>query len=153
MSLNINVESVKLPYNKLNKKTIQKVYNKLEELLDLSKKDINLILTDDTYIHAINKEYRKKDKPTDVISFAYDDEPFPFLQEQNSMIGDIYISLETAIIQADEFNVTFVQEFTRLFIHGILHLLGFDHERSKKDEKIMFAKEDELFSEINANIC
>ncbi len=109
---------------------------------------VSLILTDDQTIHEINRDYRKKDRPTDVISFAYRENPFPGIEEESEELGDIYISIDTAQRQAAEYGVSLHDELKRLVIHGILHLLGFDHELSPEEEQRMEQKEEELFSSL-----
>ncbi len=109
---------------------------------------VSIILTDDKTIHEINRDYRKKDRPTDVISFAYRENPFPGIEEEHEELGDIYISIDTALRQAVEFGVTPHDEVKRLVIHGILHLLGYDHELSSEEEKRMEQKEEELFQNL-----
>lgn len=116
--------------------------------MEADKVSISIILTDNETIHEINREYRGKDKPTDVISFAYRDEPFPSPEDIAEELGDIYISLEKAEEQAPEFEVTFRDELKRLLVHGILHLLGYDHERSPEDEKKMQALEEKITGSI-----
>ncbi len=107
---------------------------------------VAIIITDDLEIQKINSEFRGKDKPTDVISFAYRDEPFPINEGIAEELGDLYISIDTARRQADEYGVTLADELKRLTIHGILHLLGYDHEKSEEDESIMMSLEDKLFN-------
>lgn len=122
--------------------------NYLVEKLNL-KKDVILScsITDDENIHQINKEYRKIDRPTDVISFAYndynegDDEPFIDL-------GEIVISLDTAFKQAKEFNHPVEREIAFLFIHGFLHLNGYDHIDEKEAEE-MFNLQNELLNNFD----
>jgi len=109
---------------------------------------VNLILTDDNYIKTINSEYRGKDKSTDVISFAYRDDPFPVIDNPMEELGDIYISLEKASEQAVEYEVSLADELKRLIIHGVLHLLGYDHEKSEAEEKKMNLLEEKLFNAI-----
>ncbi len=116
--------------------------------LDL-KKDVILScsITDDEDIHQINKEYRKIDRPTDVISFAYndynegDDEPFIDL-------GEIVISLDTSFKQAEEFSHPVEREIAFLFIHGFLHLNGYDHLTSQEAE-VMFELQNNLLNNFN----
>lgn len=109
---------------------------------------VSLILTDDQSIHDLNRDYRKKDRPTDVISFAYRENPFPGIEEECEELGDIYISIDTALRQAAEYGVSLHDEIKRLVIHGILHLLGFDHELSPEEEQRMEQKEEELFANL-----
>ena len=96
--------------------------------------EISLLITDDARIHELNKEYREKDKATDVLSFPMSEDPF----EEGGMLGDIVISIETAKEQAKEADIPLDREVAFLFIHGLLHLMGFDHELSSEDEEKMF---------------
>lgn len=101
--------------------------------------EISLLITNDETIHLLNKEYRQKDKPTDVLSFPMEDEV---------MLGDIVISLDTAKNQAQEREIGLDREIAFLFIHGLLHLLGYDHETSVEDEKEMFALQEEILKKL-----
>jgi len=96
-------------------------------------------------IHKINKEYRKVDRPTDVISFAFLDDKKELVPEDGSPIslGEIIISFEKAEEQAKEYNHSLLREMSFLFVHGMLHLLGYDH-MNEHDEKIMFGLQDEI---------
>ena len=113
---------------------LDKTFNHLNSKLDLLNTDkpfvITLTLVDDPHIRQLNKDYRNLDKPTNVLSFAMiDDENF----EQNSAIfdeielGDIIISLDTLQKEAKEKNISLSDHYSHLFVHGILHLLGYDH--------------------------
>ncbi|STO31679.1 Probable rRNA maturation factor [Fusobacterium necrogenes] len=103
---------------------------------------ISLLLTGNEEIQIINREYRDKNEPTDVISFAYH-ETEDFDIGPYDTLGDIVISLEKVEEQAKEYNHSSKREFFYVLTHGILHLLGYDHidENSKKE---MRAKEEEL---------
>ncbi len=105
----------------------------------LTKKDIELIVTNDDEMRSINSEFRGIDKPTDVLSFPYEDMPM-------SPLGSIVISSSHVQEKAQEFSHTNDDEFTLLFIHGLLHLLGFDHE---VDNGEMRAKEKKLIEQFN----
>ncbi|MDR2400552.1 MAG: rRNA maturation RNase YbeY [Deferribacteraceae bacterium] len=91
--------------------------------------ELSLVLSDDEFIHKLNLEFRGIDKPTDVLSFPQDDE---------RLLGDIVISLETAGRKASDAGIPLDEEVAFLFIHGILHLKGFDHI-SEEDEQEMFS--------------
>lgn len=104
----------------------------------------NIIIIDNEKIHQINKQYRGIDRPTDVISFALED--VNDIKTEIRMLGDIYISIDKAREQAIEYNHSFLREFCFLAIHGLLHLLGYDHMK-KEDEIIMFNKQDEILNE------
>lgn len=112
---------------------------KLEDTL------FNIIITDNTYIHKLNKEYRGVDRPTDVISFALLDNK-DFYESDIKILGDIYISIDKAKEQAIEYGHSLLRELCFLSIHGLLHLLGYDHVL-KSDEEIMFKKQEELLLE------
>lgn len=127
----------------------------LDSLLSDFNKDgfeVNLVLCSDSYIHTMNRQYRNIDSATDVLSFSLqEDDEEDFFDagsddmdgfDEPPMLGDIIISTEHSEKQAAEFGVTPEEELARLAIHGMLHLLGFDHERSDEDEKIMFARQD-----------
>jgi probable rRNA maturation factor len=102
-------------------------------------KAIELILTDDAEIQTINKEYRGIDAPTDVLSFPYETMPF-------APLGSIIISYDYVKKVANELSHTEDEEFTLLFIHGLLHILGYDHE---VDNGEMRQKESELIEEFH----
>ena len=137
--------NISLPYKKLTKNYLKISLNKICSHIDLKNISLSVILCDNKYIHKINKEYRKKDKPTDVISFSYRENPFPEIEFIPEPLGDIYISLEKAEGDAFNYGIDFLDEVRKLLIHGVLHLIGYDHERSKEDEKIMKDKEDEIY--------
>ena len=102
----------------------------------------NIIFITNEEIHKINKEYRKVDRPTDVISFALEDNK-DIEYKDFRLLGDIYISVDRAIEQARDYNHSLKRELCFLSTHGILHLLGYDHE-TKEDEEEMFTKQKEL---------
>ncbi len=108
--------------------------------------EVNLVSLDQ--IHQINKQYRKIDRPTDVISFAFED----YFEGENKIIhsnslprdlGEIFICVDKCKAQAEEFAHSVDREMAFLFTHGILHLLGYNHIK-KEDEVIMFKVQDEI---------
>ena len=110
--------------------------------------ELSILLTDNAGIQKLNKRYLKKDRPTDVLSFPmWDFNSEPRTPNSPLILGDIVISVETAKIQAKENGVTLNQEMARLLIHGILHLLGFDHEKGRK-EALRMKKEEERLLKI-----
>jgi len=121
--------------------------HKIENLLHIEKKYFSIILTDDEFIRNMNDGYRNKDYATDVISFPADDVHIEAVDNKNDL-GEIYISVETAVRQADNFAVSIEDELKRLIVHGVLHLMGFDHEKSPDDEKIMTEIESFILSQI-----
>lgn len=106
------------------------------EDLEVSEAILSIILVDNKEIHEINKTYRNKDYPTDVISFALEDDKTMISPVR--VLGDIFISLDKAHEQAEAYGHSFKRELSFLMIHGLLHLLGYDHE-SKEEEEIMFS--------------
>ncbi|PLY06090.1 MAG: rRNA maturation RNase YbeY [Arcobacter sp.] len=107
---------------------------------DLTSKDIELILTNNSQIQELNKEHRNIDKATDVLSF-----PLEF-DIPNMPLGSIVISLDLIEEKAKEYNHSFNDELKLLFIHGLLHLLGFDHEVDDGEHR---KKEEELIEKYN----
>ena len=120
------------------------------EPLPESVQELSVLFTSDSEIQALNKDYRGKDSPTDVLSFSQ-------LEGEESLVpplslGDLVISLDTAERQAKEFDVSFENEILRLTIHGILHLFGYDHENVSQEEiERMHAKETTLFKLFKTN--
>ena len=106
----------------------------------------NIIIVDNKKIKDINKKYRNIDKETDVISFALEDDN-TFVEIPIRVLGDIYISIEKAISQSKEYGHSLKRELAFLTVHGILHLLGYDHMK-KEDEFIMFKKQDDILNEL-----
>jgi probable rRNA maturation factor len=142
-------EGIKLPYKNITKQTIKKIATLTAERLDIQNAFITIIVTDDPYIQNINREFRGLNEPTDVISFSNRENPFPEVDTAEEEIGDIYISLERAERQSIEYRETLLDEIKRLVIHGMLHLMGYDHERSDEDEALMLKKEEEIIGFID----
>jgi probable rRNA maturation factor len=90
-------------------------------------KELTIAFVSDRKIRELNKIFRDKNKPTDVLSFPYEPDQYDFLETDN-FLGDIVISLETAQKQAAENKLLFETEIKQLILHGILHLCGYDHE-------------------------
>lgn len=123
--------------------------NWLLKRLNVQDYRVSIALVDDAEIAKLNERYRQKPKPTNVLSFpsGFSTEiPFEILPVKE--LGDIVISLETAAREAREYGQTFAFRMRWLLIHGLLHLLGYDHERGPKDEEDMQKKEQELLAEI-----
>lgn len=115
------------------------------DALDYSDFDINFWLTTNTIVHRFNREFRDKDKPTDILSFPY----YPELkagkriiarEEEDKNLGDIIISLEYVLKDASRWEKTFEERMKILLVHGICHLLGYDHIEDT-DYKVMHKKE------------
>ncbi len=113
-------------------------YEKLDNII------YNVIIVDNKRIREINKEYRNIDRETDVISFALEDDK-TYNRTDFRLLGDIYISIDKARSQAEEYGHSFKRELFFLAIHGFFHLLGYDH-MTKDDEEVMFAKQEEVLN-------
>ena len=115
---------------------------------------ISVTIVDNETIHEINKTYRHVDRPTDVISFAFldDDKDRDSKLEKEGIVdlGEIYISLPKAEEQAKDYGHSLARELDFLFVHGLLHLLGYDH-MNEDDEKKMFSLQEEILSNKGVN--
>ena len=120
-------------------------YSKIFKELNLKGEFItDVTIVDNKTIHKINREYRNVDRPTDVISFAFLDEKSEReLKGGPTNLGQIIISYEKAIEQAKEYEHSLRREMVFLFVHGMLHLLGYDH-MNEDDEKIMFGLQNKI---------
>ncbi|EFK05726.1 translation metalloprotein YbeY [delta proteobacterium NaphS2] len=127
-----------------------KVKRVLEDL-DCHDKELSILFTDDENMAVLNRQYRQKEGATDVLSFsmqeALDGEDGTPLFE-TVMLGDVVISVDTALRDAKELGESFEKTVDRLLIHGILHLTGYDHERSQEDSERMMAAEERLLALI-----
>lgn len=112
--------------------------------------EVSVTFVGNERIHEINKEYRQKDAPTDVISFAMEEMGEGEIeikgQDVPAVLGDIIISIDRTKEQADEYGHSYERELGFLAIHGFLHLLGYDH-MNEKDEKVMFTRQKELLDQ------
>ena len=115
---------------------------------NIEKAEFNIIIIDNERIRKINKEYRNIDRETDVISFALEDSEQYYIEGMPREIGDIFISIDHAKMQAEEYGHSFYREMCFLFTHGLLHLLGFDH-MNEEDEKVMFSRQKEILNALN----
>lgn len=134
------------------------IINEKEEILELKKVEefikfviekeslqncsFSIIITDNTFIHKLNKEYRNVDRPTDVISFALEDNK-DIEYDNYRLLGDIYICDKKVFDQAKEYGHSVKRELSFLAVHGLLHLLGYDHMKPE-DEKVMFGLQEEI---------
>lgn len=104
--------------------------------------ELAVSLVDDAEIHRLNRDYRGKDRPTDVLAFAMREGAR--IPGDETVLGDVVISLETAARQAHRRRVSDADEVRTLLVHGVLHLLGYDHERSPAEARRMKAMERRL---------
>ncbi|MDY0405541.1 rRNA maturation RNase YbeY [Virgibacillus sp. 179-BFC.A HS] len=116
-----------------------------EDVPDEAELSVSFVNNDE--IQVINRDYRDKDQPTDVISFALQEDSDGELeivgQNLPVVLGDIIISVDRAKEQAKEYNHSFEREMGFLAVHGLLHLLGYDH-MNPEDEKVMFQRQDDI---------
>ncbi len=111
--------------------------------------EISIVMTDDDQIRQLNKTYRKKDKPTNVLAFPMQEGRFADITP--GLLGDVVISCETAQQEADKANIDLLERISQLLIHGILHLIGFDHETNPMDAQKMEDKSLKLLRIIETN--
>ena len=134
MELYVENEQEKLQVEKRTIDALHKAMNIASNLHSLEDSTVNIILVDNAKIREINREYRGVDRETDVISFALNDFEVTFPWEREEL-GDIYISVEKALEQSREYGHSFDREPVYLAVHGLLHLLGYDHlEEAEKKE-------------------
>ncbi|HIT37851.1 MAG TPA: rRNA maturation RNase YbeY [Candidatus Onthousia faecipullorum] len=137
-----NKTDEEFPYEEI----IEKVVNKAFEVEGVKKASCSIIIVDNTFIHKLNKEYRGIDRVTDVISFALEDDKSMIIPDDIRLLGDIYICLDKAREQAKEYGHSLERELCFLAVHGVYHLLGYDHE-NEEEAKIMFKKQEEVLME------
>ena len=105
----------------------------------------SVIIVDNDYIHHLNKEYRHIDRETDVITFALEDDKT--FNPDIRILGDIYISFDKVKSQSEEYGHSLLRELCFLAVHGMLHLLGYDHMK-KNEEEVMFKLQEEILDEM-----
>jgi len=110
--------------------------------------ELSLLITDDTEIARFNKQYLARNGPTNVIAFPMTEGEFSGITP--SLLGDVVISLDTADREAGDMGISLEDRFTQLLVHGILHLLGFDHEKSEQQAEAMASREKELLDIIKS---
>ena len=130
--------------------TYEQLLNKALKHLKLNFEPyVSVTLVGNEFIHNLNRDYRHIDRPTDVISFAFldgnENKDKIFQSGEMVILGEIYISFDKAREQAASYGHSLDRELKFLFVHGILHLLGYDH-MNPDDEKIMFALQDEILA-------
>lgn len=146
--------SFKMYYENYTNSDLQKLEKFFEVLAkitfqvlnDKNKYEFSVSIIDSIKMQELNNQYRQINEPTDVISFAFNDfEDNIVLEDRITSLGDILICYEVALTQSNEYNHTLDREIGFLFVHGLLHLLGFNH-LTKEDEKEMFKLQDEILT-------
>jgi len=142
------------PFPEISTATVKRRAEKMLASLGLTGAELSIALVDDATIHALNRDYRGKDKPTDVLAFAMEEgeqvpsarsvgSPSPSGGQDSRVLGDVIVSIDTAAKQARKRRRPLLDEVTMLLAHGLLHLLGYDHQ-DDEEEREMVAKTREL---------
>ncbi|NLJ73004.1 MAG: rRNA maturation RNase YbeY [Syntrophomonadaceae bacterium] len=155
MEIMIINQQNKLNYTKDIQQVIMNVIKSAAKLAKLSQNsEVSILVVDNNYIQELNFIYRSKNQPTDVLSFAMqelmEDEPdFDFdIEGDTNLLGDIVISIEQALAQSREYNHSLEREIGYLVAHGMLHLLGYDHE-TLEEQKLMRDLEEKIMQSVN----
>lgn len=136
--------------------TEQLLFEKMQQILEfseLSDKKVNIYFCSSDTIAELNHQYRGKKKPTDILSWAYDemeDDDFPMGEEEDelsSLWGDLALCVDICKIQAEQYGWDLKVELQRLLVHGVAHLMGYDHE-TEEEEKVMLELELNILKEI-----
>jgi probable rRNA maturation factor len=135
-------------YRHIDEQFVQKVLQTAGEHLNTSG-EVSVSFVSDDEIHELNRTYRGVDRPTDVLSFAFleGEEDFPVPDEGAKLLGDIVISIPTAVRQAEEYGHSVEREVGFLLVHGFLHLLGYDHQ-DEDAEREMFGLQEEVLQKL-----
>ncbi|GIO40544.1 rRNA maturation RNase YbeY [Paenibacillus apis] len=138
---------------------LDKLLQAAAEMEGIAEGEVDLTFVDDVAIHELNKEYRGIDRPTDVLSFAmnesldeemdivYELEEGEELDELTDVLGDIIISVERAKAQSEDYGHSLERELGFLFVHGFLHLLGYDHQDTAS-EQVMMGKQEAVLAQV-----
>lgn len=159
ITLEWNDEQDKHPISEQLVQKLELILQEAAAMEGIEEGEVALTFVDDERIHELNREYRGIDRPTDVLSFALNestDEELDILYEVEDeselagigdMLGDIIISTERAQLQADDYGHSWEREVGFLFVHGFLHLIGYDHQ-DEESERIMMNKQEAVLSKI-----
>lgn len=125
---------------------LDKIINKTLEMEGVDSSIFSIVFIDDEKMHELNKTYREIDRTTDVLSFAFEDNNK--LCYNIRQLGEIFISIPRMQQQAKEYGHSESRELSFLVVHGLLHLLGYDHTKGEKEEKEMFSKQELVLDEF-----
>lgn len=155
MQVEINIQPEKLLLPSKTVETLERVLQKTAGILNLTADtEISVLLVDNETIQEFNRDYRGKDSVTDILSFPMEEdieensEPKVIGGPGERMLGDIVISVEKAVEQAAEYGHSIERELAFLAVHGMLHLLGYDHEKNEAAKKIMQTEEKRILTEL-----
>ena len=146
MEIQINVQ---VETDEIHKQELEKKAKKILSALGYTEVELSIALVDEELMTELNERYRGKKKPTNVLSFSMSEGEFPHLHPE--VLGDVVICVPVAKKEAEESGLTVDERITELLIHGILHLFGFDHERSDEDDKKMRKKTEEILALLRNN--
>jgi len=142
----------KINYGKEQQQVIISVCNTVAKIVRLPKNtEVSIMIVDNSYIQELNFIYRQQNRPTDVLSFAMnelsDDEPDYDSSEELNILGDIVLSLEQASLQSNEYGHSLERELGYLVAHGMLHLMGYDHE-TDEEARVMRSLEEKIMKAV-----
>jgi probable rRNA maturation factor len=145
MTILIENRQKKIP---INRRQIRSSLGRLLKRLGLEEREVSLLLVDNEEIQEINRLYLDRDHPTNVISFAMSEGDYGDINPQ--LLGDIIISVERAMAEGESSGLSLKESLDYLMIHGLLHLLGYNHESGDANEALLMEdKENELFQHLN----
>jgi probable rRNA maturation factor len=126
--------------------TIQQKARDILNVLECHDAELSVLIVDDPQITILNTKYLHRSGPTNVIAFPMHTDVFPNISPQ--LLGDVVISIETAAREGESFGIDMEERFIQLLVHGILHLVGYDHEKSDSQAENMEQKENEILKSI-----
>lgn len=133
---------------KISMTTIQQKTTDILNALDYLDAELSILIVDDLQIAKLNKQYLHRNGPTNVIAFPMRTDPFSNINPE--LLGDVVISIETAEKEGKSIGISMEERFTQLLVHGILHLLGYDHETTEQDADKMEKKNEEILKLIES---
>jgi probable rRNA maturation factor len=133
---------------KISMTTIQQKTIDILNALDCDDAELSILIVDDSQIAILNKKYLRRYGPTNVIAFPMRTDPFSNINPE--LLGDVVISIETAEKEGKNIGISIEERFTQLLVHGILHLLGYDHEMSEQEADKMEKKSEEILKLIES---
>jgi probable rRNA maturation factor len=133
---------------KISRTTVQQKTTDILNALDYHDAELSILIVDDPQIAILNKKYLRRNGPTNVIAFPMRTEQFSNINPE--LLGDVVISIETAEKEGKSIGISMEERFTQLLVHGILHLLGYDHEKSEQEADKMEKKSEELLKLIES---
>ena len=135
--------------HKIALKKIKQTVQVILDALDCPDGEISILIVDDPQIEELNQQYLNREGPTNVIAFAMREGEFADLSPH--LLGDVVISMDTAAKEAQIAATSMERRFNELLVHGVLHLMGFDHETSEEDAQVMEGKSREILALLDEN--